>query len=105
MANDPMEKHSSFALSPSSHTARHDFKGGVADDYREHYHGGDNDLVSLCLADNEKEKDSSVKIISGKREMNGYYCTLPRNLSHRYVFFSNFEPCHDTYSVLFYKRS
>jgi len=44
VANDPMEKHSSFALSPSSHTARHDFKG--------------------------------------KREMNGYYCTLPRNLSH-----------------------
>jgi len=41
---DPTEKHSSFALSPSSHTARHDFKG--------------------------------------KREMNGYYCTLPRNLSH-----------------------
>ena len=59
----------------------------VVDDYREHYHGGDNDLVSLCLADNEEEKDSSVKIISGKREMNGYYCTLPRNLSHRYFFF------------------
>ena len=30
----------------------------VVDDYREHCHGGDNDLVSLCLADNEEEKDS-----------------------------------------------
>ena len=37
--------------------------------------------------DNEEEEDGSVKMISGKREMNGYYCTLPRNLSHRYVFF------------------
>ena len=40
--------------------------------------------------DNEEEEDGSVKIISGKREMNGYYCTLPRNLSHRYVFFFKF---------------
>ena len=54
--------------------------------------------------DSEEKGDSSVKIISGKREMNGYYCTLPRNLSHRY-FFKIHEPCHDTYSVLFYKRS
>ena len=29
---DPTEKHSSFALSPSSHTARHDFKGDGHDD-------------------------------------------------------------------------
>ena len=29
---NPTEKHSSFALSPSSHTARHDFKGDAHDD-------------------------------------------------------------------------
>ena len=29
---DSTEKHSSFALSPSSHTARQDFKGEEADD-------------------------------------------------------------------------
>ena len=48
---------------------------------------GDNELIQKVQVAIMEEEDSSVKMISGKREMNGYYCTLPRNLSHRYVFF------------------
>ena len=69
VANNPTEKHSSFALSPSSHTARQDFKGDhgdVDDNYFHHL------------------PHTHCQYNQGKREMNGYYCTLPRNLSHRW---------------------
>ena len=38
---DSTEKHSSFALSPSSHSARQDFKGD--DDHDDHNYEGDDD--------------------------------------------------------------
>ena len=38
VANNPTEKHSSFALSPSSHTARQDFKGDHGDVDDNYFH-------------------------------------------------------------------